>query len=160
MFRIARSLVVPTLRSQQYRLTHIGLSECNWISSTTRLSRCFHSNDEKQQEKTKSKKEKSGGLFSSLNSGKIISLSEARQIFDIPDGEEPNYEVFGKKWKLLRENNNPEKGGSAYLLAKITNAKKRLEKEYGELKEEEPEKSEKPAEDGKEQAAEADKPKN
>ena len=157
MFRIARSLVVPTLRSQQYRLTHIGLSEYNRISSTTRLSRCFHSNDEKQQEKSKTKKEKSGGLFSSLNSGKTISLSEARQIFDIPDGEEPNYEVFGKKWTLLRENNNPEKGGSAYLLAKITNAKKRLEKEYGELKEEEPEK---PAQEGKEQAAEADKPKN
>ena len=104
------------------------------FGTNTRIYFCFHSEDDKSKKQKQSKSE-SGGILSSLQGNKVISLSEARQIFDIPDGEEPDYEMFGKKWKLLRENNNPEKGGSAYLLAKITNAKKRLEKEYGTLKE-------------------------
>ena len=94
-------------------------------------------------------KESSGGILGLGGSKKEISLSEAKMIFGIEEEAQYNKEHILTKWTLLRKNNEPEKGGSMYLLHKIQNARNKLAKELGisagEFSEPEPVEKEKPA---------------
>ena len=83
------------------------------------LARSFASNKEKHEDE-----EEPSSVFSGKT--KDISLRESKMIFGIEDASQMNVEFIKKKWTLLKKNNDPDKGGSMYLLQKIINAKKRL----------------------------------
>ena len=114
---IARSLLKTSIRS--FRMA--GYSEARIGIMRFGLIRNFSKNEGGKEEEGKKSNIFSGGK-------KEISLKEAKQIFGIEEEEEMNVEFIKEKWGRLKKNNDPEKGGSVYLLQKIINAKKKLAK--------------------------------